>query len=191
MYKTEIETKHELMVLGLAKDGQELIKGLTPKTAHNLHMAIGISGEVAELVEAMIDGSLMNLVEEIGDCYFYITGLIQGAGVQPHYVNYSDYYNAVGAGMYVYGAAMKLSICAGFLLDAVKKEAIYNKPLDLIECEKQLSIILCCLETIMKSRGITKEQCLQANYDKLGKRYENHQYSDEQAQQRKDKNGES
>lgn len=53
-----------------------------PDTAHALHMAVGIAGEVGELLDAVkkvviynkpID--MENVVEELGDIEFYLTGL--------------------------------------------------------------------------------------------------------------------
>lgn len=55
---------------------------------HMLHMAIGIAGEAAELLEAICDHSLRgerlddgNVVEELGDLEFYMEGLRQAINV--------------------------------------------------------------------------------------------------------------
>ena len=181
--------KHEKMVAGLAKPGGEIIIGLNDQSMHNLHMAIGIIGEAAELVEALLSGNRKHVVEELGDCFFYITGLKINSGIKTCPVEYSDHYNYVSTG--TIGVCMKVLLCSGFLLDSVKKQAIYCKQIDLEEACLQLSIIENCICKILKILGISHEECLVANYKKLGERYENHQYSDEQAQQRKDKTDES
>lgn len=57
---------------------------LTPEQLHLLHMAIGLAGEAAEMLEqvvghvlgAQLDGA--NVREEAGDASFYIVGLLNG-----------------------------------------------------------------------------------------------------------------
>ena len=112
---------HPQLVANLAKPGEHIISALTPEKAHLLHMAVGVSGE------------------------------------------------------------------AGELLDAVKKSAIYSKPLDMVNVVEELGDLEFYLEGIRAALGITREQCLEANIDKLGKRYSSGSYSDAQAQARADK----
>ena len=112
---------HPQLVANLAKPGEHIISALTPEKAHLLHMAVGVSGE------------------------------------------------------------------AGELLDAVKKSVIYNKPLDMTNVVEELGDLEFYLEGIRAALGITREQCLEANIDKLGKRYSSGSYSDAQAQDRADK----
>lgn len=76
---------------------------------------------------------------------------------------------------------------AGELLDAVKKAVIYNKPLDRENVIEELGDLEFYLEGLRDSLGITREQCLEANIDKLGKRYAAGTYSDKAAQDRADK----
>lgn len=113
--------KHDEMVRGLAKSGNVIAAEMTGEDAHLIHMAIGISGE------------------------------------------------------------------AGELLDAIKKKVIYRKPLDLENCKEELGDLEFFLEGIRQGLGITREQCLDANIAKLGKRYEGLKYSDTAAQARADK----
>ena len=113
--------KHNEMVAALAKDGGDIIKELTPETAHNLHMAVGISGE------------------------------------------------------------------AGELLDAVKKQAIYGKEIDRENVIEELGDLEFYMEGLRQQMGITRQETIDANIAKLGKRYEGFQYSNEAAQKRADK----
>ena len=76
---------------------------------------------------------------------------------------------------------------AGEILDAVKKVAIYNKPMDRENLLEELGDLEFYLEGLRQSAGITRDEVLAANITKLGKRYKNHQYSDTQAQERADK----
>lgn len=82
---------------------------------------------------------------------------------------------------------MGISGEAGELLDAIKKHVIYRKPLDMENVVEELGDIEFYLEGLRQSLGITREQTLQHNINKLGKRYKGHLYSDQQAQDRADK----
>lgn len=112
---------HSDMVKVLAKPGEQITEELTAEDAHLMHMAIGISGE------------------------------------------------------------------AGELLDAIKKQVIYRKELDLENVIEELGDLEFYMEGLRQGLGISREQCLAANINKLGTRYKNFQYSNENAQARADK----
>jgi len=78
---------------------------------------------------------------------------------------------------------------AGELIDAVKKNCIYQKPLDLENVIEELGDLEFYMEGLRQSLSITREQTIEANITKLGKRYSSGTYSDDQAQQRADKEG--
>jgi len=84
---------------------------------------------------------------------------------------------------------MAIGVCgeAGELLDAIKKKVIYRKELDRENVLEELGDIEFFLEGIRQGLGITRDQCLEANISKLGKRYEGMKYSDSAAQDRADK----
>ena len=109
------------MVKSLAKPGAAIIETLTPEKADLMHMAIGVSGE------------------------------------------------------------------AGELLDAVKKSAIYNKPIDRENVIEELGDLEFYMEGLRQNLGINREETLVANKNKLGKRYASLKYSDQAAQARADK----
>lgn len=75
----------------------------------------------------------------------------------------------------------------GELLDAVKRHTIYDKSLDRENVVEELGDIEFFLEGLRQRLGITRDETLEHNIAKLGVRYTDHQYSDEQAQQRRDK----
>ncbi len=75
---------------------------------------------------------------------------------------------------------------AGELLDAIKKVAIYNKPVDLENVIEELGDIEFYMEGIRYMLGITREQTLEHTKKKLAKRYAG-KYSDQAAQARADK----
>ena len=76
---------------------------------------------------------------------------------------------------------------AGELLDAIKKAAIYNKPLDVANVVEELGDLEFYMEGLRQSLGITRVQVLAANVAKLQARYTSATYSDDQAQARADK----
>ena len=85
---TEAPVNYSHMVSMLAKPGHAIVEELTADKAHALHMAVGISGEAGELLDAIkkhvIYGKPMdwvNVVEELGDLEFYMEGLRQLVGV--------------------------------------------------------------------------------------------------------------
>jgi NTP pyrophosphatase (non-canonical NTP hydrolase) len=117
----ETMIKHHEMVKALAKSGEQIAAEINADDAHLMHMAIGISGE------------------------------------------------------------------AGELLDAIKKQVIYRKPLDRENVLEELGDLEFYMEGIRQGLGITREQCLEANIAKLSRRYEGMKYTDDAAQERADK----
>lgn len=75
----------------------------------------------------------------------------------------------------------------GELIDAVKKWAIYGKPLDIANVVEELGDLEFYLEGLRQCIGLTRNDTLRENVLKLSKRYSAGHYSDRQAQQRADK----
>ena len=109
------------MVSVLAKPGEDILRDLSPHDAHLLHMAVGVSGE------------------------------------------------------------------AGELLDAVKKSAIYNKPLDMQNVIEELGDLEFYMQGLRDALGISRETCLHSNMNKLSIRYADKKYSNHQESDRADK----
>lgn len=66
-----------------SKPGAYVIADLSPAKAHLLHMALGVSGEAGELVDAIKKHAIygksldqQNVIEECGDLLFYIQGIL-------------------------------------------------------------------------------------------------------------------
>jgi NTP pyrophosphatase (non-canonical NTP hydrolase) len=76
---------------------------------------------------------------------------------------------------------------AGELLDAVKKAAIYCKPIDIDNVIEELGDLEFYMEGLRQRFGLTREECLEANISKLSIRYKSGVYSNSQAQDRADK----
>lgn len=76
---------------------------------------------------------------------------------------------------------------AGELIDAVKKHTIYRTPLDLENVIEELGDLEFYMEGLRQGLSLSREQILDANIQKLSKRYEGLKYSDKAAKDRKDK----
>ncbi len=76
------------MVKVLKKPGEAIVSQMTPMKADLMHMAVGVSGEAGELLDAVkryviydkpID--IVNVVEELGDIEFFMEGIRQILGI--------------------------------------------------------------------------------------------------------------
>ena len=92
-----------------------------------------------------------------------------------------------GAEMHLLHMAVGVSGEAGELLDAVKKASVYKKPIDRKNVIEELGDLEFYMEGLRQELDITREETLQGNIAKLGKRYEGFKYSNEAAQERADK----
>lgn len=76
---------------------------------------------------------------------------------------------------------------AGEIIDAVKKAVIYRKPLDRANLVEELGDMEFYLEGLRQAYGVTREETITGNMDKLAIRYNNYRYSDHAARERVDK----
>lgn len=79
---------------------------------------------------------------------------------------------------------------AGELLDAAKKVAIYNKPVDRENVIEELGDLEFYMQGLRANLGITREDCLAHNIAKLTKRYPKGTFDNADAVARADKHGE-
>lgn len=86
-------------------------------------------------------------------------------------------------------AAVGISGEAGELLDAIKKNWIYNKPLDRENVIEELGDLNFYMQHLQNVLGISDATIIEHNFNKLRVRYKNG-YSDAAAQARADKQGE-
>jgi len=117
----KLSTPYEQFVQSIVKPGHDILVQLTPLQASILHMAVGVSGE------------------------------------------------------------------AGELLDAVKKHAVYQKQLDFDNVREEAGDILFYLTGLLNELGLTLNECIEANVEKLSKRYPEKRYTNEAAIARADK----
>ena len=84
-------------------------------------------------------------------------------------------------------AATGIASEAGEIMDAIKKSVIYNQPLNVSNLIEELGDMEFYMEQLRQVIGVSRETTLAHNIDKLAQRYEGHNYSDEQAALRRDK----
>lgn len=76
-------------VRALCKPGEAIKAEITPEDCHRLHMAVGVSGEAGELLDAIKKAAIYrkpldiaNVREEAGDILFYLTGLLDSLDIE-------------------------------------------------------------------------------------------------------------
>lgn len=177
-------------VKALKKPGEAILETLTGQQADLLHMAIGLSGEAAELLEpfyavkasqTLIDRA--NVVEELGDLEFFLEGIHENTGIKrlewdEWSANDDEPRDDVLAA---------LVIASGAILDTVKRNTIYGKALDEKKLAEQLSTFGEVLNDLYAILGVTRAEVINHNVEKLATRYATLTYSDKQAQDRADK----
>lgn len=175
------------MVAALAKPGQIIVDEMDKEKAHMLHMAVGIAGESLELFQAFAEAvsplkslDMENAVEELGDIEFYIEGYYQALRM----VNYPE---QLPEPTFHVDPIAGVMMCASDILDLTKKHVIYGKELDHMAIKGRLEFIQINMAAVMISIGISREEVLRANMDKLGERYHGGSYSDQHAHERADK----
>ena len=183
------------MVMSLAKSGCDVRNEMTNNSAHLIHMAIGVSGEVAEIFIPILDIKGIsdvkeNMTEEFGDAEFYLEGYRQGADLDlEDIMKLTPTIEPTGNAFMDCGL---FSVEAGHLLDSTKRYAIYGKELNVGRVMQELRNIEYIMESIRIRFSITKQQTLNHNHNKLlsGKkaRYKEGAYTNEQANNRQDKN---
>lgn len=84
------QLNYSQMVMELAKPAENILElhNMFPEMAHLQHMALGVSGEVGELVDAIkkhtVYGKIIdreNVIEELGDIEFYLEGIRGPLGI--------------------------------------------------------------------------------------------------------------
>lgn len=168
---------HHELVEKLVKPGQDIVTDMTPSKANLWHMATGLSGEVGELLEALLKSDVENLIEEMGDIEFYFEGLRQEVDLQLFPIEPFDNTDDTCVPLLV--------VAAGSVLDAVKKIAVYNQS-DIDAVEKAMGFFWGNLSACYSFLELNRDDVLNANIEKLTKRYGD-KYSDEAAEKRADK----
>lgn len=171
-----------------------LFKCMDTNQASLFHAVIGIAGETGELSTA---STRKNLIEECGDIEFYLEAgyqileLIVRApnAFERHWRGQPD--SDTAAMLPSLGTLPSVLMTLGAnLIDVVKKSWIYGRDVKVEETVEVLNAIGALLDQLYAIVGVTREEVLNANQDKLDKRYTEGVYSDAAALARADKVGE-
>ncbi|URA07045.1 putative nucleotide pyrophosphohydrolase [Xanthomonas phage Elanor] len=167
---------------------RNLFKPMPTKQLCAVHAAIGLAGEVAELI---VTNSIEHVVDEMGDVEFYVEAAYQviGGRIQPGEELYVEA-NEPASNQVLGTVTIALSTSAGRLLDLTKKAWVYDQDLNerAIRYElMRIEVMLGCLRDLV---GIRRPDVLGANQAKLGKRYPEGVYTNRDAQLSVDKSGE-
>ena len=63
---------------------QDIAIRVTPQAVAGLHASMGLLGEVVELLQAIKNNDTANVLEELGDCAFFLEAAYQAYGLPPH-----------------------------------------------------------------------------------------------------------
>lgn len=73
---------YHMFVMRLAKPGKDILQNLSANDTHLMHMLLGLSGEVGELIDGLKKSIIYgkppdeeNVIEELGDIEFYLQGI--------------------------------------------------------------------------------------------------------------------
>lgn len=186
--KEEFEVGFEEMVAKLFKK-----QGMHPQYEALMHAAIGISGEVGEILEAWSAETpdKENLLEEYGDLEFYMEALCQAAGITEDTLGTMCELLLQKEGEHLY-TLMEFVVTAGNILDSAKRCWIYGKDLEALRAKlvTDMAHLTLCADQMYKAGGTKYEDIRHQNMVKLigaKGRYRNQMYSDEAANARADK----
>ena len=157
---------------------QDIAIRVTPQAVAGLHASMGLLGEVVELLQAINNNDTANVLEELGDCAFFLEAAYQAYGLPPHNPPRQS----------IASTETLLTAC-GELQDLAKKEVIYCKPAAMLisaRREELLDIASRASEGVCKLWGTTLEAVQAENMLKLTLRHPAG-YTNASAQARADK----
>lgn len=150
-------------------DTDKILGRLSGKSSIRLlHSAMGIVTEVAEIYEAIDNGDLVNLKEELGDCLWYLAISIDILKIDTNllYTSTQPHYN--------------IGYLASEYLDVIKKYIFYGKEYSLTATKVNVLMILGCIFNICNQYSISVNGMMDDNIEKLKKRYGD-KFSEEKA----------
>lgn len=144
-----------------------------------MHAAVGLLGEVVELFAAT---DRANVIEECGDCEFYLTHAWLVLSKNKAALRYST---AARRSRYA-DALPELLVCAGNFHDIAKKMWVYNKEVGAGEIMVSLQYVEERLLNFYDHNSLDRDLIRLDNMVKLARRYPTG-YTDQAAQHRADK----
>ena len=160
-----------------ASTHQDIAIRVTPQAVAGQHASMGLLGEVVELLQAINNNDTANVLEELGDCAFFLE-----AAYQAYWLPQYPQPRAIAS-------SNTLLMACGELQDLAKKEVIYCKPVTpeiSAQREELLGLASRALEGVCKLWGTTLEAVQAENMLKLMLRYPTG-YTNASAQARADK----
>lgn len=146
-----------------------------------LHGAIGLASELAEIREMARDNDYVdkvNLLEEMGDLFWYMGIIVDELGIDPNQIFRTKQVKAVLWQFPDLAASNELStiidtltICIGYMIDIFKKSLMYGKEIDVETVEGILQEMGIDIEDALNAHGYTSNDARQINIDKLRARY--------------------
>jgi NTP pyrophosphatase (non-canonical NTP hydrolase) len=175
---------------------RDLFKNMGARSTNAIHASLGITGEVGELIPALILKDFDNLVEESGDTFFYVQAMLnlfnwsfvelgeEGVKIPGHL--FMVFRHEPHAAMVYY---------ASNIADELKKEWAYNKELNVDSLKANVSSFCAMFMFFLKERGLDMSDVMAHNQYKLvtgpKARYPSGKYTDAAAIARADKIGEA
>jgi NTP pyrophosphatase (non-canonical NTP hydrolase) len=143
-----------------------------------LHGAIGLASELAEIREMAQKKEIdeVNLKEEMGDLCWYMGIMVSELGLDPDSifrikdimasVDHPDYRRD-----YLNEHVDGMTIDIGEMIDLLKKNLMYGKPLNVEGVKEKLFSLSCEIESALNIYGMNSAQARERNIEKLRARY--------------------
>jgi len=180
-------------VAQLSKPGREILDSLDPDKAHLAHAVFGLTGELGELVIADINYDTDNVLEEVGDLFFYCRMIRNCLSIEPHPTGASiqSITTELFGSTDKQGTFMEVLVAQSHnIVDALKRFIFYARPLTpnhIKQLNRDLTTFELILGALLESHGHTIKSCVASNMDKLLERFPKAAYSNKDALSRKDK----
>ena len=148
-----------------------------PLASHNTHMTLGIIEEIEELMLAVHNNDKVNIVEELGDLFWYLSQYCLANGI-----SFNEQVIASLTRLSNNELAAGASSAPFFqLLVITKKEFAYDKVYSSEERIVALAYVFDFCSYWFTSLELDIENILQTNYDKLSTRYISKAFSNDAA----------
>ena len=187
---SNLNRKYRQMVTNLIKPPEVLKEDWSANECHVLHMLIGLCGELQELVVAVENNDRCNILEELGDIDFYLDGMKLAFNLPTDVVRPDPNFDYDCYTLQESVAIFQNDLMGdNGLLNVVKRHIISRK--SSVTREEVITAIAnleAQFANLVISLCYERAQCREHNYVKLGQRYSSGMYSDDQANNREDKN---
>jgi len=128
-----------------------------------MHCAIGISTEIAELMNAVVSKDKENAIEEIGDIFWYLSNLERLMGVDSEHLPDPKGRNKIFLDEWLCGHQE--------LVDHYKKAVFYGSDVNAKYVKQHIATCNEILIALLYTEGISVQDVLTKNISKLKKRY--------------------